>query len=108
MVSSVGASPKTSNFYLKLKGEAEDAIAATEISSVSVFRPSMLMGKRDESRPAEEIARLLAAPLSFLFPAMYRPIKGLDVARAMVGAAKKDDKGFRVYHYSEMMGLIGK
>ena len=108
MVSSVGASPKTSNFYLKFKGEAEDAIAAIGIPSVSVFRPSMLMGKRDESRPAEEIAKLLAAPLSFLFPAKYRPVRGLDVARAMVAAAKKDEKGFRVYHYYEMMGLIGK
>lgn len=108
MVSSVGASPKTGNFYLKFKGEAEDAIAAMGIPSVSVFRPSMLMGKRDESRPAEEIAKILTAPLSFLFPEKYRPIRGLDVARAMVAAAKRDERGFRVYHYSEIMGLIRK
>lgn len=106
LVSSVGASSQTGNFYLKFKGDAEDAIAAVGIPSVSVFRPSMLMGKRNESRPAEEIARILTAPLSFLFPAKYRPIKGVDVARAMVVAAKKEEKGLRVYHYSEMMGLI--
>ena len=108
MVSSVGASSKTGNFYLKYKGDAEDAIAAAGIPSVSIFRPSMLMGKRNESRPAEEIAKVLSSPLSFLFPARYRPIKGLDVAKAMVAAAKSDDKGFRVYHYNEMMSLIRK
>jgi len=108
MVSSVGASSKTGNFYLKFKGDAEDAIAAAGIQSVSIFRPSMLMGKRNESRPAEEIAKVLTSPLSLLFPARYRPIKGLDVAMAMVAAAKADVKGFRVYHYSEMMDLIRK
>jgi len=108
MVSSVGASSKTGNFYLKFKGDAEDAIADAGIPSVSIFRPSMLMGKRNESRPAEEIAKVLTSPLSFLFPAKYRPVKGIDVARAMVAAAKTDVKGFRVYHYNEMMGLIRK
>lgn len=106
MVSSVGASSKTGNFYLRFKGDAEDAIAATGIPSVSVFRPSMLMGKRNESRPAEAIAQVMMAPLSFLFPAGYKPIKGLDVAKAMVAAAKNDEKGFRVYHYTEIMDLI--
>ena len=106
MVSSVGASSKTGNFYLKFKGDAEDAIAATGIPSVSVFRPSMLMGKRNESRPAEAIAQVMMAPLSFLFPAKYKPVKGLDVAKAMIEAAKQEVKGFRIYHYTEIMGLI--
>ena len=106
MVSSVGASSKTGNFYLKFKGDAEDAIAATGIPSVSVFRPSMLMGKRNESRPAEAIAQVMMAPLSFLFPAKYKPIKGLDVAKAMIAAAKQEEKGFKVYHYTGMMDLI--
>ena len=106
MVSSVGASTKTGNFYLKFKGDAEDTIAATGIPSVSVFRPSMLMGKRNESRPAEAIAQVMMAPLSFLFPAKYKPVKGLDVAKAMIAAAKQDVKGFRIYHYTEIMDLI--
>jgi uncharacterized protein YbjT (DUF2867 family) len=108
MVSAVGASSKTGNFYLKFKGDAEDAIAASGIPSVSIFRPSMLMGKRNESRPAEDFARILSSPLSFLFPAKYRPIKGLDVAKAMVAAAKSEEKEFRIYHYTEMINLIRK
>ncbi len=108
LVSSVGASASSGNFYLKFKGEAEEAAAAMGLPSVSVFRPSMLMGKRQEFRLAEEIAKIFTSPLSFLFPAKYRPILGADVAKAMIAAAKRKEQGFRVYHYKEMMALIGK
>lgn len=106
LVSSVGASAKSSNFYLRFKGEAEEAVSGMGIPSVSVFRPSMLMGKREEFRLAEEISKIFAPPLSFLFPAKYRPIKGQDVARAMIAAAKREEQGFRVYHFNEMKAII--
>jgi len=105
LVSSVGASAKSSNFYLKFKGEAEEEIARIGIPSVSVFRPSMLMGKRREFRLAEEITKIFVSPLSFLFPEKYRPVRGIDVARAMVAASKREEKGFRVYHYNEIIEL---
>jgi len=107
LVSSVGASAKSRNFYLKFKGEVEDAVATTGLPSVAVFRPSMLMGKRREFRIAEEIAKIFASPVSFLFPPRYRPIRGLDVAKAMIAAAKSGEPGFRVYHFSEMKALTG-
>ncbi|HOO65511.1 MAG: NAD(P)H-binding protein [Bacteroidales bacterium] len=106
LVSSAGASAKSSNFYLRFKGEVEEAIAGMGIPSVSVFRPSMLMGKRNEFRLAEEIAKIFAAPLSLLFPAKYKPIKGHDVARAMIAAAKREEPGFRIFHFNEMKALI--
>jgi len=108
LVSSVGASPESSNYYLKFKGEVEEAVAGMGIPSVSVFRPSMLIGKRNEFRLAEEIAKIFASPLSFMFPSKYRPVRGLDVAMAMVAAAKHEEPGFRVFHFTEMMALIGK
>ncbi|NLE36352.1 MAG: NAD(P)H-binding protein [Bacteroidales bacterium] len=106
LVSSVGASSGSANFYLKFKGDAEEAIAGMGIPSVSVFRPSMLIGKRNEFRLAEEIAKIFAPPLSFLFPARYRPIKGHTVAQAMIAAAKREEPGLKVYHFNEMKALI--
>jgi uncharacterized protein YbjT (DUF2867 family) len=106
LVSSVGANAKGGNFYLKLKGEVEEKVQTFGIPSVSVFRPSMLLGKRHESRPMETIAQVLSKPLAFLFPEKYKPIAALDVARALVAAAKKDVPGVKVYHYGEMMGVI--
>ena len=106
LVSSVGADSKSKNFYLKLKGEVEDKIREMNIASVSVFRPSMLLGKRKEFRFAEVVTKAVSAPVSFLFPPKYRPVKAENVARAMIAASKKAAPGFNVYHYSEMVNLI--
>jgi uncharacterized protein YbjT (DUF2867 family) len=108
LVSSVGASSKSSNFYLKLKGEVEDKIESLGLPACSVFRPSMLLGKRNESRPAESIAQGISQGLSFLFPSKYKPVKAHNVARAMVAASKEVNPGFKVYHFREMIKLIGK
>ena len=108
LVSSVGADSKSKNFYLKLKGEVEDKLREMKIASVSVFRPSMLLGNRNEFRFGEEVAKAISTPLSFLFPSMYKPIKAENVARAMIAASKKAAPGFNVYHYREMLNIITK
>lgn len=46
MVSALGADPKSSVFYNRLKGEVEHAIAATGLPATYFFRPSLLMGPR--------------------------------------------------------------
>lgn len=102
LVSSVGADAGGGNFYLRLKGEVEENVKTLNIPSISIFRPSMLLGKRNESRPMETVAQAISKPLAFLFPAKYKPIKARDVARAMIAASKINTPGFQVYHYQEM------
>ncbi len=106
LVSSVGANSKSNNFYLKLKGEVEDSVRVMSIPAVSVFRPSMLLGKRQEFRLGEVIAQISMVPVSFLIPPMYRPIRAFDVAKSMVAASKKDTPGFHIYHYKEMKNIL--
>jgi len=102
LVSSVDANSKSNNFYLKLKGEVEDAIREQGIESVHIMRPSMLLGSRKESRPLEKIGQPLMKAFSFLIPSKYKPIQARNVAKAMLEASKKDEKGFFVYEYREM------
>lgn len=106
LVSSIGASSGSSTFYLRLKGEVEDALSHMAIPSVSVFRPSLLLGERNEQRLGERIAQRVMGPLSFAVPSNYRPIQAADVARAMVAASHQQQAGIRFYHYSGMMELI--
>jgi uncharacterized protein YbjT (DUF2867 family) len=106
LVSSVGANTKGGNFYIKLKGEVEEAVGAQKIPSIAIFRPSMLLGHRNESRPLESIAQVISRPLGALLPSKYKPIKASDVARAMVAASKKPVPGVKVLHYKEMKELI--
>jgi uncharacterized protein YbjT (DUF2867 family) len=107
LVSSVGANSKGGNFYIKLKGEVEEKVKSIGIPSVSIFRPSMLLGNRPESRPMETVAQAISNGVSFLFPGKYKPIAAETVAKAMVAASKQDKPGFRVYHFSEMKELAG-
>jgi len=106
LVSSVGADSKSSNFYLKLKGEVEDKISSMSIPSISIFRPSMLLGNRQESRLMESIAQVISKTLSILFPSKYKPIEASDVAKAMIEAEKAGKKGVGFYHFREMKSLL--
>jgi len=102
-VSSSGANIKSNNFYLNLKGEIENSILNLNLSSTSVFRPSLLLGKRKEKRYGEKIAQLIIPFLSFLMPSKYKPIKAALVAKSMVNISKSIQPGFKIYHYKEII-----
>ena len=102
-VSSSGANIKNNNFYLNLKGEIENSILNLNLSSTSVFRPSLLLGKRKEKRYGEKIAQLIMPFLSFLMPSKYKPIKAALVAKSMVNISKSIQPGFKIYHYKEII-----
>lgn len=105
LVSSVGADSGSSNFYLKLKGEVEDTIKAMPIKTISVFRPSMLLGDRKENRPGEKIGQLLMSVFSFLLVgkwSKYKPVHAREVAAAMVDAYRKNDDGYFIYEYNRI------
>jgi uncharacterized protein YbjT (DUF2867 family) len=102
LVSAVGANSKSGNFYLKLKGEVEEAIKAVGLRSVHIMQPSMLIGERKESRLGEKIAKAIMPPLSFLIPSKYRAIHAEKVARAMLKAGKESKEGIFVYEYGKI------
>lgn len=88
LVSSVGASARSGTFYLKVKGELEEAVQELGFERLHIFRPSMLLGDRGEFRPMEVIGGALmqaAAPLI----GKYAPVAAQKVAEQMVVTAKK-------------------
>ncbi len=105
LVSSVGANSTSSNFYLKLKGEVENAILRQPIKRISIFRPSVLLGDRKENRPGEKIGQTLMQAFSFLLAgkrSKYKPIHAKDVAAAMIMSTKLQGDGIYIYEYSRM------
>jgi uncharacterized protein YbjT (DUF2867 family) len=105
LVSSVGANSKSKTFYLKLKGEMEEAVKTVGVKSVHIMQPSMLLGERKEFRLGEKIGKVFMKGLSFLFPSKYKPIQAKKVAMAMLNAAKENKEGFFVYEYREIRKL---
>ena len=100
LVSSAGASPASRNFYLRVKGELERAILALGFPSVTVVRPSLLLGDRKEFRLGE----VIATRLSWAFPRTYRAVHVREVARALVNAAVEDRPGLRTIENTEIIG----
>jgi uncharacterized protein YbjT (DUF2867 family) len=108
LVSSVGASKTSGNFYLRVKGELEDAIAAMPLEAALFFRPSILIGEREEKRRGEAVGVFVARALAFtlLGPLRkYRAIPAGTVAEGMVSAANSDVRGVHVYHYDDILKL---
>jgi uncharacterized protein YbjT (DUF2867 family) len=63
IVTAVGASKESPLFYNKIKGEVEDELMKMDLVSLKIFRPSLLLGYRDDFRIWEEIAKILTAVL---------------------------------------------
>lgn len=111
MVSSVGANPRSSNFYLKMKGETENDIIATAMPQIHIMQPSFLLGKRSERRPLEAFGQGLFEPLSKLLPGSmqkYKAIEGIVVAKAMIAASKKSKSGHFRYTHNELVKLAAE
>lgn len=105
LVSSIGANRKSGNFYLNVKGSLEEEIGRCIFDSIHIYRPSMLVGKREETRTAETIAFWLMRIFAFLFIGglkKYKPINAGIVARVMITNAKQKDRGIFFHESGEI------
>lgn len=81
--SSRGANKKSGFLYLKVKGQVEADIEALGFDRFAIYRPGVLLVDRQESRPAEWMARKFFSTVSAVgFRSMAVPIQ--EVAKAMV------------------------
>ena len=103
LVSAVGAAPTSRIFYNRVKGELEAAIAALGFRSITIARPSLLLGRRREPRVGEQVGRILGV----LAPPAWRPVPADRVARALVAAAKRNAPGVRILENRELRAAAG-
>ena len=62
-VSSIGADPAADSFYLRLKGEVEQALAGLGFDRLDILRPGLLRGPRGGDRRLGERLGILLSPL---------------------------------------------
>ena len=97
LVSSVGADAGSRNFYPRVKGETEAALRECGFPSLTLLRPSGLVGGVRTRRSSigdhlVEASRLVTR----LMPARYRPVHVDQVAAALVEAAVSAIPGVHV------------
>jgi len=108
IISSMGAHPNAKNFYLRMKGETDRDLIQIGFSATHTFRPSLLIGDRQESRFAEDLFGLLFKGLNLLLwgPLKdYKSIYGKDVASAMMSAINNHTSGVHIYKTSRIKNL---
>ncbi|WP_139492067.1 oxidoreductase [Brevibacillus dissolubilis] len=90
IITALGSDAASNIFYNQVKGQVEQAIQASGLSSIHIFRPSLLLGDRQEFRFGERMGAAVARLLPMVFIGSwrkYKPIQARTVARAMYVAA---------------------
>lgn len=105
LISAVGADAKSGFFYNQVKGETEQALEAVGFERLSIYRPGLLLGDRQEVRVGERIAKVLSPLIEWLFPVRLRSIHVRIVAQAMLLNSIKTDEGLEVIFNAEMQIL---
>ena len=108
VVSSVGADSNSKKFYLRTKGEMEEAVSDLGFTSVDILQPSLLLGPRKAMRPLEITGRIFAPlinPLHTGAREAFRAIPAETVAKAMLGAARAGRRGVYRYTYGDIVKL---
>jgi|WetSurMetagenome_2_1015567.scaffolds.fasta_scaffold95739_2 uncharacterized protein YbjT (DUF2867 family) len=100
VVSAMGADAKSRIFYNRVKGEMEGSLSQIALPEIHIFRPSLILGKRNVLRFGEYIAQKIMGSIAFLFAGpllKYRAIHASAIARAMIIAARAGKSGISVY-----------
>ncbi|WP_350298898.1 NAD(P)H-binding protein [Peribacillus frigoritolerans] len=108
VITAMGANSKSKFFYSRVKGDVEGTLQHLELNTVHIFRPSLLLGEREEFRAGEKISGLLSNFAKFVFVGPLRPYRAIEankVAAAMYAAAQTTAKGYHFYNSDEIEKL---
>lgn len=100
LVSAMGANENAFLFYNKTKGEIEAQLKQIGFKTLQIFRPGLLLGKREEFRFFESISQGFFKVFNYV---LIGPLKGMraitahSVAKAMVIKANEPIKGTAIY-----------
>lgn len=104
LISSSGANARSKSFYMRTKGEAEEAVSKVGLKRLDILHPGLLKGRRtDDIRPLEALAQLASPVLDPLLPTKwqsYRSISADLVCEAAMGLALRKAAG-RFTHDNE-------
>lgn len=87
LTSSLGADVASRYFYLRTKGEVEQAVQALGYPSLTVLRPSLIDGERERRRVLERISMRMMQVLAPCLPRRYRIVPAERIAQTLLRSA---------------------
>jgi uncharacterized protein YbjT (DUF2867 family) len=106
VISAAGASSKSLFYYNRVKGNMEAELHKLDkLKSIYIYRPSMLLGDREEFRFGEIMGKIFMRLFHFLTPISAKAIYDVQVALSMLHFAEKGEKGIHEVSNAEMHEL---
>ena len=105
LISSMGANSKSKIFYSRVKGLLEGALEEVGFEKFHILRPSLLLGKRNEARPAEYISKLIMDHLSFLIPWKYKPVHASIIAKTIKCIIMEEKSGKYIWEGRKLFNI---
>lgn len=85
-VSAMGADSHSPFFYNRLKGMLEEGLTMMNFETLTLVRPSLLLGKHSDRRLGEELMQKLFGKNPMLVPSFFRPVHAETVAAHLVAS----------------------
>jgi uncharacterized protein YbjT (DUF2867 family) len=101
--SALGADPASSVFYSRTKGELERDLQALGYASLTLVRPGLIGGDRQNTRPAERFGVLLGQALRPLLPPRYRVVPAERIAHHLLEAALAARSGVQIMMSEQLL-----
>jgi uncharacterized protein YbjT (DUF2867 family) len=102
LVSAIGASVNSSFFYARVKGELERDVREIGFTSLTILRPSIIEGERDEGRLAESLVLKLSHFLAPVLPKRFHVNPAPKIAQVLVDAVMTAEPGCH-FRYSDSL-----
>lgn len=110
VVSSVGADRQGKSFYLRVKGDTEEALGKLGLRRLDVLRPGLLRGKRaDDPRPLERLAMVFSPLLDLMLHGKWRKFRSIradDLVRVILALSGEKAGGRFVHEYDAMQRVL--
>jgi len=105
LLTSVSARPTAGNYYLRVKGAAEEAVTQVGFARTSFFRPSLLVTRDVRYGLQDRLTQALFPWVARLLPSRFRQIRVETLARAMRVNAERESDGIEFLHWSDFTAL---
>ena len=106
LLTALGSDPASRQYYLRIKGVLEMEMKGLGFRSLHIYRPSLLLGEREDLRIGEELLAGLYKRFQFAYPKAldkYRPIEVDKLASFIVRKLMENSPGTHIWENQDML-----
>ncbi|MFN3848681.1 MAG: NAD(P)H-binding protein [Spirosomataceae bacterium] len=97
IITAMGANQKSLFYYNRVKGDIETALTELKYPNLMIFRPSMILGDRQEHRGGESFGKVVMNLFDFITPKKYKGIEADKIANCMIQKSQENLNGKHIF-----------